>query len=800
GMAEGARTTFQQDGTWYVRGPENRVYVLTGRPQNEIYGSDTDFTSCELPEPHYTFNAGSLKMVENDVMVARDVTLRFQDVPVFWLPWLIQSMKDGRRSGLLMPEFGINDIVRTGSSARSIENLGFYWAMNDYVSARGTFGWLSDNWKSLEGAVTYRWLRQFLNGSLSLRHYWRDSGRRDLTIGTNNSWQPDERTQLTVAGNFASSTAFVRDNSFDPRELNRSIVMNGSARRRFDWGNVTLGTRRTQRLSDERVELMLPRLSVSISPITLFSSPSGTNSMTWSGSGDVNRRTTDVLDTLPGGRDNSTLRAGFGHRLGYGRFNVSQDVDWSEDRQMFKPALNPAQCFLGRPGAPCVALDEEGNEIAPDSALPETLRQELTWSTSTGYQQDLWTGTTLTPRIRVGGRRLKTDGTGGTFVAEPIRTSVGADLNTSIYGFWPGVGPFSRIRHKISPRLSWSYSPTPGETTALQDSVFGLTNLRESNRLQLSFNQTFEAKYADSDTVSAETVAEEGGGLPAQDPVSDGEPRRLPQARKTTLLSINTSTPLTYDFVSRREEGRGFLTDEIRNSIRSDILRGLQLNTTHDLFREETLEEGAAPGTEPERTFAPFLTRLTTSFSIDQDFWLFRVLGLSGGPDPDGTSAGREEAAEGTGAAVDPDVGAESEPSRAGRVGSLVPGTRSDPSASRAEVGGWRASLNYTLDRRRPESNLDGSQTLSGNFSFSPTSHWSVNWSTAYSFTDQDFQYHTLRLTRDLHRWQANFDFSKAQNGNFIFRFRVTLLDNPDLEFDYDQHSGTDRSGFRPQP
>ena len=46
-----------------------------------------------------------------------------------------------------------------------------------------------------------------------------------------------------------------------------------------------------------------------------------------------------------------------------------------------------------------------------------------------------------------------------------------------------------------------------------------------------------------------------------------------------------------------------------------------------------------------------------------------------------------------------------------------------------------------------------------------------------------------LSLTRDLHEWQASFDFVKAQNGNFQFRFRVQLMDLPDLHLDYDQRS-----------
>jgi hypothetical protein len=78
---------------------------------------------------------------------------------------------------------------------------------------------------------------------------------------------------------------------------------------------------------------------------------------------------------------------------------------------------------------------------------------------------------------------------------------------------------------------------------------------------------------------------------------------------------------------------------------------------------------------------------------------------------------------------------------------------------------------------------------VNGSLYFRPTEHWSVNWTTSYSFTTGEFDTHVLTLARDLHRWQANFDFIKSPNGNFAMQFRVHLLDNPDLKVDYDQRT-----------
>ncbi len=772
GMAQGARTRFTQGATWYVRGADNRVYVLTGTENTTLYGERAEFTSCDLEHPHYSFQARSLKMVDGEMMVARDVTLQFEDVPVFWLPWMVQSMKRGRRSGLLMPQFGVNDIVRNDSDYnRHLSNLGFYWALSDYASARGTFEWYSGNWTAVEGALTYYWRRQFLQGSLTAKHYWRqregEPAGRELTLNTSNSWQPDERTRISLNANYASSTDFVRRNSFDPQELNQTIRSSASVNRSFDWGSVSLGADRQQQLSTDQVNMTLPSLSVSVSPRTLYTSESGMT-ITWSGRGSANRQLRDVrTDTTSSARDSDRLSGQMSHSLSIGRLGLNQSLNYQEE-------VLGATSYV------------QGDSLVTDA---EATDETLDWSTGVSYQQGLWIGTTLSPNVSVSGRQVRNDltrqwidsldaGTPGDFVAAPLRISAGASLNTAIYGFWPGFASFSRIRHKIAPSVSWAYSPAP-RTTALQDSIFGTRSLREQNRITLSFSQTFEGKVRESEAEAAEDTVETG---------QPGEPRRLPQAEKVEILALNTSTSFVYDFVSAREDGRGFLTDEISNSIRSDLLRGLQLRTTHELFR--TTAE-AAPGELAPRTFSPFLTRLSASFSIDNDFWLFRLLGLASdrAGRPDTTAVAQDTAGQGQ-----MGMGAEADPERTlGGMGSMIPGSadRGGGALARQGVGRWQASLSYSLSRTRPEPGAtvgsSDSQLLQARVSFDPTENWSVTWNTAYSFTDGEFANHYLTLGRDLHRWQANFDFIKAQNGNFAMQFRVQLRDNPDLKLDYDQ-------------
>jgi hypothetical protein len=59
---------------------------------------------------------------------------------------------------------------------------------------------------------------------------------------------------------------------------------------------------------------------------------------------------------------------------------------------------------------------------------------------------------------------------------------------------------------------------------------------------------------------------------------------------------------------------------------------------THSLFERGEAETASwSPGAS-----ARILTRLNTSFSIDQDFWLVRMLGLGGGAEERDEAARRE--------------------------------------------------------------------------------------------------------------------------------------------------------------
>jgi hypothetical protein len=347
---------------------------------------------------------------------------------------------------------------------------------------------------------------------------------------------------------------------------------------------------------------------------------------------------------------------------------------------------------------------------------------------------------------------IRNRNTNGSFVRQGKRFRFGVTAAPTFFGFYPGVGPLSRIRHSFSPVITWNYQPAatvPLEyATAIAPN--GQPPVFQSDATQLlsvSLSQTFEGKRKppEGDTASVNDV-------------------------KFRLLSISTS-PVSYDFEQAKQPGRtGWVTQSVTNSVLSDLLRGLNLSLTHELFRGRAGSDTAK--------FSPFLQNVSASFAISGNTFraIGSIFGLGGKP-----SVTRKEG-EGPSSYV-------AEAGRRARPGSFFSTTQAP---LRRAGRSFSANFNYNLARTRP---VEGGaapptpdrQSLGFSTNFSPTPFWSLSWSSQYNITDGRFESQVVRLERDLHEWRASFNFVRNPNGNFAFYFSIYLTDLPELKFDYDQ-------------
>lgn len=766
-----AETEFAERGAqWFVKG------TAVPKGQDTVFVSRGAFTSCEYEAPHYFFRAGRIKMVAENVIVAWPVTLYVSDVPVFWLPFFAQDIRPGRHSGLIPPRFGFNDIVKTSDSYnRQISDFGYYWAINEYTDFRGTIDWFSGQYTRVNGLFNYNFLKDFIRGSARASYSFGSSGKV-WDVRLNHSQELSSVTNYRVNLGYVNNTRLFTDQSFDPRDQTQTIDSELGLAHRWSFASLTLNAQRRQFLgAADQVTLVLPRVGLSLSSLTLFKAPRSRagafNNITLTGGVDFSR--TDVTNEITDDRLTTDARATTNIRMG--------NLNWSSGGRFNEIKTAPFDTISG-PG--------------PDFSVAT-----IDWNTRLSYQINLLgPSNRLSPRFALNGAYFKSMDTNDAFRAVPTRWSFGVQLDSEIFGFWPGFGPFSRIRHKLSPRIGWDYVPKVSLTQQqMMIPGFPVTAGDAQNRLSIGLTQTFEAKVrgepretqdmglleqgsptADGqemvDGIAGEIYSrgrqlaprgQEAPPLPTEQERTSpqaqttplGVSQMTPEERTIVLLSWNITTPLVWDFARASRNEPTLLTESFSSIFTSDLLRGLTVNITHDLFE----------GFGDTRDFAPFLQTLNASFSFRSGLGLGDVVGL--GRDeftPVGGPRGLDQSLRGS--------------------SQFGPGNDFEAfDAAQTGSGPWDIAVSYSLARVRAGEVGSKNQTIGGALSLQPTPNWRIRWATQYNFTQKEFGAQLITLDRNLHHWMASFQFSKAPNGNVLFQFFVQLREAPELKVDYGQ-------------
>jgi Tat protein translocase TatC len=778
GTVHNALTDFRQGGaTWYVRGD---LAVDSG--STRLYGAHSEITSDDHPVPDYHFATGEVKWLNKNVMVGRPAVLYVHDVPIMWLPFIFQDIRKGRRSGVLVPRFGLNDIVRqTRSYQRHVANVGYYFVPNDYLDLLMSADWYSGRYLSYRSQLRYRWLDQFIQGGLSYTRLDQlDAPAHSTRIGWQHTQSFSSRTRFNASIDYATSASVIQSNTVNPFLATASLASQVNFDKRFDWGTLNMGGSRSQDLSNGQVTQNFPRVSLTPSPVNI------TPTITWSPGFSFNNQQAFHLAqaplALPTGidtlfSDTRQTALGFQTPLRVGPWN------WNNSIQVTDQASNARQDYV------IVDTTVVGGvqRIQVRHLLyGRTFSTAIDWQTGINLPS-LFTGTwKLQPAIAVvnqtsaGPSIIRNQFTGGQFLEQGKRLQFSAGVSPTFFGFFPGIGPLARIRHSISPIVSYRYAPGGSVSDAFAlalDPTRRTLNARSDPQQTVSvgLSQNFEGKFK-----------------PAPGDTTERAPRKI------RLLSIST-TPLEYNFEQAKQPGRtGWQTQTLGNTIASDLLPGFSLAVTHDLWAGQV-------GLKQSR-FSPFLTNVAASFAVTPATirGIGSLLGLGGSRPPAAPPAGPL-------AAAGPDSGAQA--GQFGQKSFVGPGGVPIPGLAAGGIGGFggaggvggagkgfNLTLSYSSIRTRPSadtlvtsvpfvSGLGGRQTMTFSLSFSPTAHWSASWNSLYDFDLQQFGSHVIRLERDLHRWHASFSFLKSPNGNFAFNFYVSLLDQPDIKFDYEQQT-----------
>lgn len=756
GIVTDALTTFKQGGSdWFLRGN-----LAQDSSSARLYASKGEITSCDLPSAHYHFSAREVKWISQTIMVARPAVLYLRDVPVLWLPFVFQDARPGRRSGILIPRFGLNDIVRQNPGYnRQVTNIGYYWAPNEYFDAVAKLDWFSNRYVEYGVAGQYRILNRFMSGAMGYRRLIESEGSRSTNIRWDHRQNFDLSTSVNLSLNYTSSGFVQRRNAIDPLQSTQQITSSANFSKRYAWGTISLGGNRRQNLSDRSVSTQFPSLAISPKPLDLSRNVTWSPGLTVTNTFETNFPVSSPLlavqpdgsvDTLSLTTDRRVTNANFATPLRIGGFTWANTLGYN-DRQ------TEGRTVVGSQRIPDLSTPDPTDSITVSRVSVGDFQSEVNWETGINLPTAFRGTWKLQPSVGItnttsGPFLLRNQNTNGDWVAQGKRFSFGLSSTPTFFGFFPGIGSLEKIRHSVSPTFQYNYSPSAEVPEEFARALAGPTGnpifrSDQVQRLSVGLSQNFEGKV--------------------RRPTSDTS--AIDQSRKLRILGISTSS-IQYDFEQAKKPGRtGWQTDVLSNQLQSDLLPGFNLSLSHDLFRGPV-------GTDSAK-FSPFLQSVTASFAISGNT-VKQVLGLVGIGKGGDTTAQR----------TPPSYVASQQQN--GRPPSFY-GYGADQRVGMGTNRSFTANFNYSLSRTRPEGGLDPDprQSLGFSTAFAPTPFWTVSWSTQYNITDSRFESQTVRLERVLHEWRAGFNFVKNPNGNFAFFFSVYLSDLPDIKFDYNQTS-----------
>ncbi len=822
GKARDFSTVASTDVDWRVSAHRAAFASDTADGRHVIYGRDGIITSCLDSVPHYHFKAKELKRITNSIIVARPAIVYVQGVPVMWLPFIFQDIRTGRRSGILTPRIGFSELVRNSPTyRRTAENLGYYFAINDYVDAQVAVDWRSSarateqdpGWTALNAQFQYRWLDRFLGGSVALQQKSLSTGQRNLSLSWGHDQQFSSRTKLTTRINYVSSTQVHRRTALNPILAMSTILSQANLVRQQGPLNISLGGNRKQYPGRDQVDEDFPSLSITSQPLAIGDWFTANPSLRFSqqSSYDIDATGDFAYRYFPapgGGLDSTRLKRNSRRRaFSIGTpfkvfdFAVQSGFRFDESLRDFpeiRTVVNPAD-----------------TSQKSERVFSRTFLSSADFDISVGLPQFFQGTYNISPSVSLqnvessAGYFVRSERTAGEWVAQRKRVSYGIGMSPTVYRLLPGFGLAEAFRHSVTPALSWSYSP---EASVSDEFLAALGNVRQGylgtlaqNRLSLSLSTNLEAKRFSRDTSSTATVGE---------------------GQKIKVLSLNF-TPLIYDFERQRQTGRGFATERFGYTVRSDLLPGFDVGVDYSLFQGSVNSDTAE--------FKPFREAVRATFSINQNSAIVRGIGrlfgyrstaATGRPDVRGDLDDRG-ALGATGSAGSLDALGAATGTRARSTVSEIPSGQGfqasftvssqrqrpprggrvvdfDPAIQCAEFVGLPAyeTCRIQAERRAQDQAQQGQSTAGGTFfrvppttsigmntSFNLTPRWAVAWQTTYDAVRSEFASQIVTLQREMHDWRAIFGFTQSPNGNFAFTFFISLKAQPEIKLDYDRQT-----------
>jgi lipopolysaccharide assembly outer membrane protein LptD (OstA) len=379
------------------------------------------YTTCDFARPHYSFHANKMKVYIDDKIVSGPIFLYIGKIPVFYLPFMVNSLHHARSSGFLKPNLDIGIGSREG---RFVQGLGYYWATNDYTDFLLTGDFNERRSVRLHLVNNYA-VRYVLNGGARL-DFVRDFGSKANDYSRTNEWmvESDHSQTFSPSAGFTSHLKFVSSDNAQQsidlsqdieRFIDRRVYSSGNFHKSWGGTRLSLSASRDQKLSvklptEARLSSTLPSFSLNFPQRSLWfgeKHAKGEQGLWERGLGSIlftpaisATRTSEESIARKYSTGSTGYNMGFSRqaRLGFIGISPSVSMGWS----YFKVLT--------------YQVDEKYDSLYPPSTRPRD-RNEVSMRLGTG-------------------------------------------LGTKVYGtLYPRIGSLVGVRHTITPSVSYGFTP-----------------------------------------------------------------------------------------------------------------------------------------------------------------------------------------------------------------------------------------------------------------------------------------------------------------------------------------------------
>ncbi len=516
GLIEDAATLFENT---HYRGDD-----LFKEEEKVFYVEDGVLIPCDKPNPNFHFHAKWMKVIKDERVIARPVTLYIHKLPVAYIPYYVFPLQRGRHSGILPIKLGNFE-----RGNRFFGNLGYYWAASEYWDLEGSLDFYENVSVTLNGLFRYN--KRYAYSGYVRGTFTRESEEFAFEDRRSDKWTLSGSHSQTLpfdikfgaTGTYISDKDYYTDYSTNQDErLNRNIRSQASFSKIFGWGSLSLGFTHQDNLDTDSKSSTLPSGRFSVKSFNPF------------GSG----KTVD----------------GKLEKEWYNQFSVSYSSNFSVFMSNNKETADTTYSFTDPTGTVTTISD---------TTITESKKrfQYLNHSLSVSSPQNILTYFTFTPNVRlwetwyyVPETNLSREaGLDGSKLYRRGAVSAGVSTRTNLYGTF-NINKFGlgAIRHVLTPLVGFTWAPDVVKNDDVKAYVGAGGGGSRLMALTMSATNLIQAKIV-----------------------------RNEEEKKLDLLNISSGT--SYNF-----EGTGQKFSDLRTSISSRAIQKINISgsLTHSLYDE----------------------------------------------------------------------------------------------------------------------------------------------------------------------------------------------------------------------